>query len=144
MFWFRRLFYTPHPQELYVCYQDSIPQNLVDFAFKISLNSVAWLVYANVYKSALMAMFGWECCVVSKYPNKSAKVSLIKKTEVEQQSEAILFDRPFLIVWVFEIVVWFSSLSMIPFITDTRRDRFFVVQRVGFSLIQMLYVLLED
>ncbi|XP_019754086.1 protein inturned isoform X1 [Dendroctonus ponderosae] len=35
-----RLFYTPHPQELYVCYQDSVPQNLVDFAFKISLNSV--------------------------------------------------------------------------------------------------------
>lgn len=35
-----RLFYMPHPKELYVCYQDTIPQNLVDLAFKISLNSI--------------------------------------------------------------------------------------------------------
>ncbi|XP_066263056.1 protein inturned [Euwallacea similis] len=35
-----RLFYTPHPKELYVCYQDTVPQNLVDLAFKINLNSI--------------------------------------------------------------------------------------------------------
>ncbi|XP_030767926.1 protein inturned [Sitophilus oryzae] len=32
-----RLFYMPHPKEVYVCYQDSVPQNVVELAFKISL-----------------------------------------------------------------------------------------------------------
>ncbi|KAG6797320.1 protein inturned [Apis mellifera caucasica] len=30
-----RLFTTPHPKELYVCYQDSAPQNLIEIAFKL-------------------------------------------------------------------------------------------------------------
>ncbi|KAF7272761.1 hypothetical protein GWI33_014470 [Rhynchophorus ferrugineus] len=34
-----RLFYMPHPKELYVCYQDSIPQNIVELAFKINLQN---------------------------------------------------------------------------------------------------------
>ncbi|XP_050305773.1 protein inturned [Anthonomus grandis grandis] len=35
-----RLFHTPHPKELYICYQDAVPQNLVELAFKINLNSI--------------------------------------------------------------------------------------------------------
>nr|XP_033322916.1 protein inturned isoform X1 [Megalopta genalis] len=30
-----RLYTTPHPKELYVCYQDSAPQNLIEIAFKL-------------------------------------------------------------------------------------------------------------
>ncbi|CAL7946624.1 unnamed protein product [Xylocopa violacea] len=30
-----RLYTTPHPKELYVCYQDSAPQNLIEVAFKL-------------------------------------------------------------------------------------------------------------
>lgn len=30
-----RLHTTPHPKELYVCYQDSAPQNLIEIAFKL-------------------------------------------------------------------------------------------------------------
>lgn len=30
-----RLYTIPHPKELYVCYQDSAPQNLVEIAFKL-------------------------------------------------------------------------------------------------------------
>lgn len=30
-----RLYTTPHPKELYVCYQDSAPQNLIEMAFKL-------------------------------------------------------------------------------------------------------------
>ncbi|XP_017799243.1 PREDICTED: protein inturned [Habropoda laboriosa] len=30
-----RLHTTPHPKELYVCYQDSAPQNLIEMAFKL-------------------------------------------------------------------------------------------------------------
>ncbi|XP_022920612.1 protein inturned [Onthophagus taurus] len=33
-----RLFYMPYQRELYVCYQDTIPQNLVDMAFKLGAN----------------------------------------------------------------------------------------------------------
>lgn len=36
-----RLYTTPHPKELYVCYQDSAPQNLIEVAFKLhSLHSL--------------------------------------------------------------------------------------------------------
>ncbi|XP_046835061.1 protein inturned isoform X2 [Vespa crabro] len=31
-----RLYTTPHPKELYVCYQDSAPQNLVEIAFRLN------------------------------------------------------------------------------------------------------------
>lgn len=34
-----RLFYVPHPKELYVCYQDGIPQNLVEIAFKLNMRT---------------------------------------------------------------------------------------------------------
>lgn len=37
---FRRLFYTSRPKELYVCFQDGIPQNLIEIAFKINMRSV--------------------------------------------------------------------------------------------------------
>lgn len=30
-----RLYTTPHAKELYVCYQDSAPQNLIEIAFKL-------------------------------------------------------------------------------------------------------------
>lgn len=30
-----RLYMTPHPKELYICYQDSAPQNLIEIAFKL-------------------------------------------------------------------------------------------------------------
>lgn len=30
-----RLYTTPHPKELYVCYEDSAPQNLIEIAFKL-------------------------------------------------------------------------------------------------------------
>ncbi|XP_060525407.1 protein inturned isoform X2 [Cylas formicarius] len=33
-----RLFYMPHPREVYVCYQELVPQNMVELAFKIGLN----------------------------------------------------------------------------------------------------------
>ncbi|KAI4458438.1 protein inturned [Holotrichia oblita] len=32
-----RLFYMPYPREMYVCYQDTIPQNLIDIAFKLGI-----------------------------------------------------------------------------------------------------------
>ncbi|XP_053978115.1 protein inturned isoform X1 [Hylaeus volcanicus] len=36
-----RLYTTPHPKELYICYQDSAPQNLIEVAFKLhSLHSL--------------------------------------------------------------------------------------------------------
>ncbi|CAH1108747.1 unnamed protein product [Psylliodes chrysocephalus] len=35
-----RLFYTSRPKELYVCFQDGIPQNLIEIAFKINMRSV--------------------------------------------------------------------------------------------------------
>ncbi|CAG9860502.1 unnamed protein product [Phyllotreta striolata] len=35
-----RLFYMPHPKELYVCYRDGIPQNLIEMAFKINMRAV--------------------------------------------------------------------------------------------------------
>ncbi|XP_015599831.1 protein inturned [Cephus cinctus] len=31
-----RLYTTPHPKELYVCYQDTAPQNLVEMAFRLN------------------------------------------------------------------------------------------------------------
>lgn len=31
-----RLYTSPHPKELYVCYQDSAPQNLVEIAFRLN------------------------------------------------------------------------------------------------------------
>lgn len=30
-----RLYTSPHPKELYVCYQDSAPQNLIEIAFQL-------------------------------------------------------------------------------------------------------------
>lgn len=27
----------PYPREMYVCYQDTIPQNLIDIAFKLGI-----------------------------------------------------------------------------------------------------------
>ncbi|XP_023311186.1 protein inturned [Anoplophora glabripennis] len=36
-----RLFYVPHPREMYVCYQDSIPQNLIEIAFKMNMGSMS-------------------------------------------------------------------------------------------------------
>ncbi|KAK5650403.1 hypothetical protein RI129_001432 [Pyrocoelia pectoralis] len=30
-----RLYYIPHPREVYVCYQDTIPQNIVEISFKL-------------------------------------------------------------------------------------------------------------
>lgn len=30
-----RLYMSPHPKELYVCYQDSAPQNLIEIAFQL-------------------------------------------------------------------------------------------------------------
>ncbi|EEZ98662.1 protein inturned [Tribolium castaneum] len=33
-----RLFYMPHPREVYVCYQENIPQNIIELAFKIDLD----------------------------------------------------------------------------------------------------------
>lgn len=32
-----RLYTNPHPKELYVCYQDSAPQNLIEIAFQLHL-----------------------------------------------------------------------------------------------------------
>ncbi|XP_045482988.1 protein inturned [Harmonia axyridis] len=32
-----RLFFTPHIREMYVCYNDSIPQNMIELAFKLNL-----------------------------------------------------------------------------------------------------------
>uniref|UniRef100_A0A1B6CYB8 Protein inturned n=1 Tax=Clastoptera arizonana TaxID=38151 RepID=A0A1B6CYB8_9HEMI len=34
-----RLFFTPHPREVYVCYIDSAPQNLVEIAFRLALSA---------------------------------------------------------------------------------------------------------
>jgi hypothetical protein len=39
-FCFRRLFYMPHPREVYVCYQDNIPQNIIELAFRIDLSTM--------------------------------------------------------------------------------------------------------
>ncbi|KAJ8939448.1 hypothetical protein NQ318_023074 [Aromia moschata] len=36
-----RLFYMPHPREVYVCYQDSIPQNIIEMAFKINIGALS-------------------------------------------------------------------------------------------------------
>jgi hypothetical protein len=35
-----RLFYMPHPREVYVCYQDNIPQNIIELAFRIDLSTM--------------------------------------------------------------------------------------------------------
>ncbi|CAG9826275.1 unnamed protein product [Diabrotica balteata] len=35
-----RLFYMPQPKELYVCYRDGIPQNMVEIAFKLNMRTV--------------------------------------------------------------------------------------------------------
>ncbi|XP_018331064.1 protein inturned [Agrilus planipennis] len=32
-----RLFYDPHPREVYICYHESVPQNIVEVAYKLSL-----------------------------------------------------------------------------------------------------------
>lgn len=34
---FRRLIFTPHVREMYVCYNDMIPQNILELAFKLNL-----------------------------------------------------------------------------------------------------------
>ncbi|KAJ9581085.1 hypothetical protein L9F63_023742, partial [Diploptera punctata] len=34
-----RLFFTPHPREVYVCYHDSAPQNMVEIAFRLGLTA---------------------------------------------------------------------------------------------------------
>jgi hypothetical protein len=34
-----RLFFTPHPREVYVCYHDSAPQNMVEIAFRLGLSA---------------------------------------------------------------------------------------------------------
>lgn len=34
-----RLFFMPHPRELYVCYQDNVPQNMIDIAFKLGIST---------------------------------------------------------------------------------------------------------
>lgn len=34
----RRLFYMPHPREFYVCYEDSVPQNITEVAFKLGIS----------------------------------------------------------------------------------------------------------
>lgn len=38
---FRRLFFMPHPREVYICYQDTVPQNIVEIAFKINMNTIS-------------------------------------------------------------------------------------------------------
>ncbi|KAJ8970259.1 hypothetical protein NQ317_018121 [Molorchus minor] len=35
-----RLFYMPHPKEVYICYQDSIPQNIIEIAFKMNIGAL--------------------------------------------------------------------------------------------------------
>jgi hypothetical protein len=30
----------PHPREVYVCYQDNIPQNIIELAFRIDLSTM--------------------------------------------------------------------------------------------------------
>ncbi|KAG5874050.1 hypothetical protein JTB14_034626 [Gonioctena quinquepunctata] len=35
-----RLFYMPHPKEVYVCYHDSVPQNAIEIAFKLCSTSL--------------------------------------------------------------------------------------------------------
>lgn len=35
-----RLFHMPHPREIYVCYKDSVPQNLVEIAFKLGISMI--------------------------------------------------------------------------------------------------------
>nr|CAD7438326.1 unnamed protein product [Timema bartmani] len=35
-----RLFFTPSPREVYVCYHDSAPQNMVEIAFRLNLEEV--------------------------------------------------------------------------------------------------------
>ncbi|RZF45185.1 hypothetical protein LSTR_LSTR009956 [Laodelphax striatellus] len=34
-----RLFFAPHPKEIYVCYQESAPQNMVEIAFRLALSA---------------------------------------------------------------------------------------------------------
>nr|XP_018899633.1 PREDICTED: protein inturned [Bemisia tabaci] len=36
-----RLFFLPHPREIYVCYEDTVPQNMVEIAFRIALSCVS-------------------------------------------------------------------------------------------------------
>lgn len=36
---FRRLFKEPNKHEVYVCYEEGVPQNLVEIAFKLGLNA---------------------------------------------------------------------------------------------------------
>ncbi|CAH0559223.1 unnamed protein product [Brassicogethes aeneus] len=35
-----RLIYMPHPKEVYVCYNESVPQNLVELAFKMNIGVI--------------------------------------------------------------------------------------------------------
>lgn len=39
MYVFRRLFFTPQPREIYVCYSEEAPQNLVEIAFRLGLSA---------------------------------------------------------------------------------------------------------
>lgn len=36
---FRRILKEPHKREVYVCYEEGVPQNMVEIAFKLSMSA---------------------------------------------------------------------------------------------------------